>query len=191
MFIFKYVCPYSDTLTQYKANHGIALYITAKKAYTDMKSLIEDVKKQKNLFNLKNDWYDFSKSAVYSEIIRQFEGDLEMIYAQALSYMFDIQIQSKEIEAEGNIEKVVSKNWENLVKDTVSQYWFLLAEAVGSKEPKNEAQRKSKETVIRVLQALDYYNENKTLDIEEFDKIMEVLNIDDAEKKMKAKINYQ
>jgi hypothetical protein len=55
-----------------------------------MKSLIEDVKKQKNLFNLKNDWYDFSKSAIYSEVIRQFEGDLEMIYAQALSYMFDI-----------------------------------------------------------------------------------------------------
>jgi predicted glycoside hydrolase/deacetylase ChbG (UPF0249 family) len=90
MFIFKYICPFSDTLTQYKANHGIALFITAKKAYTDMKSLVDDVKKQKNLFNLKNDWYDFSKSAIYSEIIRQFEGDLEMIYAQALSYMIDI-----------------------------------------------------------------------------------------------------
>jgi hypothetical protein len=65
----------------------------------------------------------------------------------------------------------------------------LLAEAVGNKDPQNEAQRKSKDTVIRVLQALNFYNENKTLDIEEFDKIMEVLNIEDAENKMKAKIN--
>ncbi len=111
MFVFKYVSPYSDTLVQYKANHGIALYITAKKAYTDMKNLIEDAKKQKNLFNLKKDWFEFSKSPVYSEIIRQLEGDLEMIYAQALSYQFDIEIQSKEIEAEKNIDNVVSKNW--------------------------------------------------------------------------------
>jgi hypothetical protein len=57
MFIFKYVSPYSDTLVQYKANHGIALYITAKKAYTDMKNFVEDAKKQKNLFNLKKDWF--------------------------------------------------------------------------------------------------------------------------------------
>ncbi len=60
---------------------------------------------------------------------------------------------------------------------------------MGNKDPQNEAQRKSKDTVIRVLQALNFYNENKTLDIEEFDKIMEVLNIEDAENKMKAKIN--
>ena len=39
-----------------------------------------------------------------------------------------------------------------------------------------------------MLQALDFYNENKSLDIEEFDKIMEVLNIENAENKMKAKL---
>lgn len=39
-----------------------------------------------------------------------------------------------------------------------------------------------------MLQALDFYNENKSLDIEQFDKIMEVLNIEDAENKMKIKL---
>ena len=76
-----------------------------------MRNLVEDAKKQKNLFELKKDWYEFSKSSIYSEIIRQFEGDLEMIYAQALSFQCDIEIQSKDIEAESKIEKVVSKNW--------------------------------------------------------------------------------
>lgn len=40
MFVFKYICPYTDTLIYLKANHGIALFITAKKAYIDMKQLV-------------------------------------------------------------------------------------------------------------------------------------------------------
>ena len=44
MFIFKYVCPFVDTLVRFKANHGIALFITAKKAFIDMKTMIEDLK---------------------------------------------------------------------------------------------------------------------------------------------------
>lgn len=44
MFIFKYVSPYTDTLVNFKANHGIALFITAKKAYIDMKKILDDVK---------------------------------------------------------------------------------------------------------------------------------------------------
>ena len=64
----------------------------------------------------------------------------------------------------------------------------MLAEAVADQKPNNEHQKRSKETLIRVLQALDFYNENKSLDIEEFDKIMEVLNIENAENKMKAKL---
>ena len=40
-----------------------------------------------------------------------------------------------------------------------------------------------------MLQALDFYNESKSLDIEQFDKIMDVLNIEDAENKMKIKLN--
>lgn len=44
MFIFKYICPYTDTLVKFKANHGIALFITAKRAYTDMKKTLDDVR---------------------------------------------------------------------------------------------------------------------------------------------------
>jgi hypothetical protein len=39
-----------------------------------------------------------------------------------------------------------------------------------------------------VLQALDFYRENKTIDIEQFDKIMEVLNVEEAEKKIRKKV---
>lgn len=114
---------------------------------------------------------------------------MEMIYAMALSYQFDIQIQSKEIEAESNIEKVASKSWEKLVNDTVNEYWYLLAEAVAEKKPATEAQRRDKEVVIRVLQALDFYMQSKTTDIEQFDKIMEVLDVQEAERKIKNKLS--
>lgn len=56
MFIFKYICPYTDTLIKFKANHGIALFITAKKAYIEMKKILEDVKKGNNIFNVNKDW---------------------------------------------------------------------------------------------------------------------------------------
>lgn len=39
-----------------------------------------------------------------------------------------------------------------------------------------------------MLQALDYYRENKITDIEQFDKIMEVLNISEAEKLIHTKV---
>lgn len=40
MFIFKFICPFANTLVKFKANHGIAFFITSKKAYIDMKKLI-------------------------------------------------------------------------------------------------------------------------------------------------------
>jgi hypothetical protein len=57
MFIFKYICPYADTLIKFKANHGITLFIMSKKAYIDMKNTLDDMKKQKNIFNVNKDWY--------------------------------------------------------------------------------------------------------------------------------------
>lgn len=60
-----------------------------------------------------------------------------------------------------------SKNWEGLVKDTVNEYWFLLAESLS-----NVKDNRDREVLVRVLQALDYYRDNKITDIEEFDKIM-------------------
>jgi hypothetical protein len=52
------------------------------------------------------------KSQIYERIKEQFLGDLDMIEAQALSYMFDIEIKSKDIDAESsNIRNVASKNW--------------------------------------------------------------------------------
>ena len=83
---------------------------------------------------------------------------------------------------------MASKNWEKLIKDTVDEYWYLLSEAILDFQPTNQEQKKTKETIIRVLQALDFYRENKTIDIEQFDKIMEVLNVEEAEKKIRKKV---
>lgn len=68
MFIFKYVCPHTDTLVNFKANHGIALFITAKKAYTDMKKILDEVKQERNIFNIDKDWKEFVKSQIYERI---------------------------------------------------------------------------------------------------------------------------
>lgn len=56
MFIFKFICPHSNTLVKFQANHGIALFITSKKAYIDMKNLISDLKKNNNIFKIDKDW---------------------------------------------------------------------------------------------------------------------------------------
>jgi hypothetical protein len=56
MFIFKFICPFANTLINYKANHGIALFIMSKKAYIEMKNFLGDLKSQKNLFNINKDW---------------------------------------------------------------------------------------------------------------------------------------
>lgn len=44
MFIFKYVCPFANTLVYFKANHGIALFITSKKAFIDMNNTLDYLK---------------------------------------------------------------------------------------------------------------------------------------------------
>lgn len=43
MFIFKFVVPYMNIILKYKANHGIALFITSKKSYIDMKKFIMSI----------------------------------------------------------------------------------------------------------------------------------------------------
>ena len=65
------------------------------------------------------------------------------------------------------------------MKDTVEQYWFLLAEALGS--VKDEKRR----DLIRVLQALSYYKNNKEIKAEEFDYLMTILDFNVAEKEIK------
>ncbi len=64
----------------------------------------------------------------------------------------------------------------------------MLSEAILDFAP-TQQEKKTKETIIRVLQALDFYREKKITDIEEFDKIMEVLNIQEAEQKIKKKVH--
>lgn len=50
MFIFKFVVPFMNTIVKFKANHGIALFITSKKSYIDMKRFISSIKDKKNIF---------------------------------------------------------------------------------------------------------------------------------------------
>lgn len=57
-------------------------------------------------------------------------------------------------------------------------------------QPINSERKRKKETVIRVLQALDFYRENKLTDIEQIDKIINGLNIASVEQMIKKKV-YQ
>ncbi len=56
----------------------------------------------------------------------------------------------------------------------------MLSEAILDFMPTKD-KIKVKETVIKVLYALDFYKESKIIDAEQFDKILEVLNIEEAE----------
>ena len=60
---------------------------------------------------------------------------------------------SKEISGEFDLDKVASPNFNKLLDETVEQYWFLLAESLGS------VKGVQKENLIKVLQALYYYKE--------------------------------
>ena len=71
MFIFKFVCPYVNTLVKFKANHGIALFITSKKAYIDMKKFLVDMRSQRNFYDINKYWKDFIDSSIYANIIKQ------------------------------------------------------------------------------------------------------------------------
>ena len=83
---------------------------------------------------------------------------------------------SKEIKDEFNLDKTASRNFDHLVNETVEQYWFLLAENLSGIPPK------IKEDLIKVLQALYYYKQSSKTEVEEFDRMMTVLDYREAEK---------
>ena len=80
---------------------------------------------------------------------------------------------SQEIKNEFNLEKAVSKNFDKLVAETIEQYGFWLAESLGTVQGRN------KEDLIKVLQALYYYKKQNSK-AEEFDRMMTVLDYEEA-----------
>lgn len=87
-----------------------------------------------------------------------------------MSYSADIEICSKQIEAEFDVDKIASHNFVDLVKETVDEYWFLLAEGLSS------TNGKSKQDLIKVLQALYYYKSSSKHEVEEFDRMMTIID---------------
>ena len=79
------------------------------------------------------------------------------------------------------MEHVASKDFEKLVKESVSDYWFLLAEALGS------VRDREKKNLIKILQALYYYKSDHQTEVEEFDHMMTVIDFEEAEKDIIAK----
>lgn len=61
------------------------------------------------------------------------------------------------------------------MKETVDQYWFLLADSL------NDVKNEKKRDLIRVLQALYYYKTTKNIQSEEFDHKMAVIDFQEAE----------
>lgn len=158
-FVFKFIAPYVSKFGQVKANHGIAMFIISKKAFIDMKQFRRSLEKRENIFKIKNFFEDFTNSQIYQNLLKQVESDIEIIQVQAICYSSDIEICSNQIKAEFDMEKIASKNFLELVKETVDEYWFLLAEAMASVKGKN------KEDLIKVLQALYYYKSSSKTEV--------------------------
>ena len=78
---------------------------------------------------------------------------------QCVSYSADIDICSKQIQAQFDVDKIASNHFFDLVKETVDEYWFLLAEAMSSVNGKN------KQDLIKVLQALYYYKSSSKTNV--------------------------
>lgn len=151
------------------------MFILSKNSYIEMKKFYDDLKKQKNIFGMPKYFNEFVQNNSYKNLAKQVESDIEIIGVQCSSYSCDISNCSNEISSQFNLDYVASKNWNQLVKDTVEQYWFLLAEALDS--VKNQKRR----DLIRVLQALSYYKNNKEIKAEEFDYLMTILDFGVAE----------
>lgn len=181
MFVHKFVSPYVTYFNHIKANHGIALFIMSKKAFLDIRQLGADMKARKNIFKFHQYFEEFTASLTYKNILDQVLSDQEMAQIQTISYSSDIDMCSKAISAEFDVEKVASSDFNKLVNETVEQYWYLLAESLGS------VKGKSKENLIRVLQALFYYKSSSKTEAEEFDRMMTVIDYEDAEKDIMMK----
>lgn len=72
------------------------------------------------------------------------------------------------------MDKIISKNFVGLVKDTVDEYWFLLAESM------SQMNGKKKQDLIKVLQALYYYKSSSKTEVEEFDRMMTIIDFEEA-----------
>lgn len=138
MFVHKFVSPYVVNFYQIKANHGIALFIMSKKAYVDLKKLKNSMIERKNIFKFPKYFEEFTMSQAYKNMLDQVTLDAEMVEMQSICYSQDIEMCSKDIQVEFDLNKVYSKNFDNLVNETVEQYWFLLAESLGSVKGKNK-----------------------------------------------------
>ena len=132
MFVFKFIAPYVTNFQNIKANHGIALFMMSKKAYIDLNKMSKDMQYKSNIFGFHKYFEDFTKSENYKNLLDQIKTDVEMIQAQCVCYSCDIEMCSKEISGEFDLEKVSSPNFDKLLNETVEQYWFLLAESLGS-----------------------------------------------------------
>lgn len=84
--------------------------------------------------------------------------------AQMLVYMSEIANCSNEIKKEFEFEVIHSKNWEGLVNETIDTYVYQLSEGL------EKVKGQEKNNLIKIVQALIYYKENKDAEIEEFQR---------------------
>lgn len=98
----------------------------SKKAFIDLNQMKKDMQNKSNIFQLNKYFEDFVNSDNYKNLLAQIKTDVEMIEAQSVCYSCDIEMCSKDIQAEFDLSKIASKNFNALLNETVEQYWFLL-----------------------------------------------------------------
>lgn len=86
MFIYKFVTPYTYTIADINANHGITLFILSKNAYHQMKNFHSYVKGRTNFLKLSEYFNEFVNTQKYQTLVEMTQSDLEMIQAQMFCY---------------------------------------------------------------------------------------------------------
>lgn len=182
MFIFKFVTPYIYSIYNIRANHEITLFILCKKAYHQMKAFHHYVKSKSNFLKLAPYFNQFTKSPKYQALIDTLGSDIETIMVQLTCYKEDIQSCSAEIQKEFEFDVIHSKNWDNLVSETINAYEFQLAE--GLQTLKGE----EKKYLLQIIMALIYYKQNKDADIQNFQRQVECMDYQFEEVKIRSKL---
>jgi hypothetical protein len=136
-----------------------------------MKAFYHFVKTKSNFLKLAPYFTEFTKSHKYNALIDTLASDVETIMAQMTVYQFDIANCSKDIKNEFDCETIHSKNWDNLVSETINTYEYQLAEGL---EALSGAEKRD---LMKIIKALIFYKENKeNAEIESFTRQVESMD---------------
>ena len=102
--------------------------------------------------------------------------------SQMTCYKEDIQYCSNDIKKQYEFDVIHTQNWDALVSDTINAYQFQLAEGLET------LKGTEKMDLLKIIQALIYYKENKDAEIESFQRQVESMDFEFEEVKIRSKL---